>query len=42
MDGVPCLAQFVGERAHTVGESLHVVVQHDISHFCSSPSELIH
>jgi hypothetical protein len=32
MDPVPAGAQLVGERAHAVGESLHVVEQHDFSH----------
>ena len=28
--GVPAGAQLLGERAHPVGESLHVVEQHDV------------
>ena len=32
MHGVPAGPQLVGERAHPVGESLHVVEQHDLGH----------
>jgi len=35
MHGVPADAQLLGERAHPVGESLHVVEQHNLGHFFS-------
>src|SRR5262249_33114550 len=33
--GVPTGAQLLGERAHPVGQSLHVMEQHHFSHFRS-------
>jgi hypothetical protein len=32
VDGVPAGAQLLGERAHAVGQPLHVVEQHDFGH----------
>jgi hypothetical protein len=36
VDDVPCLRQFLGERAHAVGEALDVVIEHDFGHSSSS------
>src|ERR1700761_1230150 len=32
VDRVPALAEFLGERAHSVGQPLHVMEQHDLGH----------
>ena len=32
VDGVPRLSQLVGERSHSLGQPLDVVVQHDLGH----------
>src|SRR6202034_1384274 len=32
--GVPADAQVLGERAHSVGQSLYMVEQHDLGHRC--------
>jgi hypothetical protein len=32
MHRVPAAAQLLGEREHPVGESLHVMEQHDLGH----------
>jgi hypothetical protein len=36
VDGVPGLAELVGERLHSLGQPLDVVVQDDFAHFPSS------
>ena len=36
VDGVPGLADLVGERLHSLGQPLDVVVQDNIAHPCSS------